>query len=104
MLAGMAKPFLQKVLAPYGTLRALSMDSVQRRVVLVVDLSGETEPTEVAVENYRIQREGAQVWIETPAEAFTSSRVWLAALLNNVVAGKRIEIPAAYARYAEMLL
>jgi hypothetical protein len=104
MLAGMAKPHLQEMLAPYGTLRALSLDSSQRRVVLVVHLNGDTEPTEISVENYRIQRENGHVWIETPTEAFTSSRAWVAAVLNRLVAGKRTEIPAAYAKYVQTLL
>lgn len=104
MLTGMAKPHLQEVLAPYGTLQSLSLDSNQRRVAVVMHLNGDAELTEVAVENYQIQRDGDQTWVQTPAEAFTSSRPWVAALLNNVVAGKRIEIPAPYAKYAQTLL
>ena len=93
---------LDKVLEPYGRSTDFRLDSKHRNIELTVQLHGEVQPLQVMVRGYRIIVEGDRYFVE--AGEIVTSREWLNTALEKYGFGRRVEIPARYARVAEQLI
>ena len=87
-----ARTYVNGMIARYGHVRELKIDSRAKTVALVCELKGETEPVTVHVEAYRIVAEGELRFIEITACSCT--RVWLQNLLHDHVRDRRLKLPA----------
>ena len=87
-----ARKFLNARMARYGEVRSLRIDSQRRTVAVTCDLVGESSPIEVEVGRYELEREDGRDFIRVAG--CTSSRPWIAHLLEDFVEGRRFELPA----------
>lgn len=87
-----ARVYANNLIARYGKVEDLSIDSRNRRVKLVCQLDGEVQPVTVEVERYEIHQEGAKRFIEIGS--CRCSRRWVETLLLDYVKGRRIELPS----------
>ena len=86
-----ARVYVNNLIARYGKVEELSIDSGQRRVHLVCLLDGETLPVTVEVDRYEIHREGSKRFVEIGS--CRCSRRWVETLLLDYVKGRRFELP-----------
>ena len=91
----------QTLLAPYGELTALRLNSSERSADAEILLKGETSPINVRVSEYELSREGQRVFITV--RRLTTSREWLTNLARRFLVGKRIELPPAAAKFVPLL-
>lgn len=92
----------ESVIAKYGKLIAVRIDSLARRIELEVLLKGETTPLRVSIENYEIISEEGRSFI-TCSEV-SVSREWMKILADDILKEKRIEIPSNYAKLLEAIV
>lgn len=87
-----ARTYLNGLVARYGHVRELKIDSRAKAVAAVCELLGEAEPVVVRVESYRIVAEGDLRFVEITE--CSCSRPWLQNLLHDHVRGRRLKLPA----------
>ena len=87
-----ARVYVNNLIARYGKVQELSIDSKARRVRVSCLLDGEALPVNVEVESYRIIEEGTKRYVEI--ESCRCSRRWIETLLLDYVRGKRYELPS----------
>jgi len=87
-----ARVYANHLIARYGKVQDLSIDSRNRRVRLVCLLDGEALPVTVEIERYEIHQDGDKRLIEI--QSCRCSRRWVETLLLDFVQGKRHELPA----------
>ncbi|PTY08542.1 hypothetical protein DB347_02885 [Opitutaceae bacterium EW11] len=87
-----AKTYVNNLIARYGKVEDLSIDSRNRRVRIVALLDGETSPVTIDVERYAVHAEGAKRFIEV--EQCRCSRRWVESLLLDYVRGRRFPLPS----------
>lgn len=88
-------------LARYGELSRVRLDSGGRTVVLEVLLRGETEPVCVSINRYEVLSEEQRDFVVV--RDISVSREWMKALAEDVLKGRRFEIPHALAKVLEAL-
>lgn len=86
-----AKHYLKGLVARYGELHSISLDSQKKRVAFVCLLHGETEPLRVTVDRYVLRQAGDQQFVEVLA--CSCDRPWVHRLLEDYAIGRRIELP-----------
>ena len=86
-----ARVYVNNLIARYGKVDELNIDSRQRKVRLVCMLDGEALPVTVEVERYEIHSEGPKRFVEIGA--CRCSRRWVETLLLDYVKGRRFELP-----------
>ncbi|HEU5077691.1 MAG TPA: hypothetical protein VFT72_00665 [Opitutaceae bacterium] len=86
-----ARVYVNNLIARYGKVDELTIDSRNRRVRLVCSLDGESVPISIDVDGYRIQNEGAKRFVVV--ESCRCSRRWVESLLIDHVRGKKFELP-----------
>lgn len=86
-----ARSYVNGLIARYGHVRELKIDSRAKTVALVCELKGEADPVTVHVEAYRIVVEGDLRFVEITA--CSCSRVWLQNLLHDHVRDRRLKLP-----------
>lgn len=87
-----ARVYLNGLIAPYGRLVELRIDSRQRTIEASCLLHGESEPIVVTVGSYVVETDGSKRFLRVCDCACT--RAWAQALLKNLVEGRRLELPA----------
>ena len=87
-----ARTYVNGLIARYGHVRELKIDSRAKTVALVCELKGETDPVIVHVEAYRIVADGELRFVEITA--CSCSRVWLHNLLHDHLRDRRLKLPA----------
>ena len=102
-LAATVRSFLGPHLEGYVKIEQLKMDTKSRQIELKLRLEGEEQLVDVLLQSYDIREKEGATTISTPAQAFTSSRLWLTKLLNTHVAGRDFVIREKYAKYARGL-
>lgn len=80
-----------KLIARYGKVQALRIDSRAHTLAVTCQLEGETSPIEVRVENYVLETEGKSTFLR--ATGFTCSRSWLQNVLMDHARNRRFELP-----------
>lgn len=86
------KVYLNSILAPYGELTELRINSKVRSIEGVCLLHGESIPITIIVGSYLIEVDGAKRILRIVE--CTCSRAWAQALLKNLVEGRPLELPA----------
>jgi len=86
-----AQSYLNTLIAPYGKLTELRIDSKRQSVEGVCLLHGESIPISMKVGKYVIENVGAKKFVH--ATHCTCSRPWAESLLKNFVEGKKVELP-----------
>ena len=87
-----ARTYVNNVIARYGKVEDLSIDSKQRRARATVLLDGETAPVTVEVLSYCVHSEGNRRFIEV--ESCRCSRRWIETLMIDHVQRRRFELPS----------
>ena len=96
-LAVPLKAFINDKFGQYGDVTDCSIDTKNNKLVLHALLKGERERITATIERYEIEREGEDNYIVL--KNFTSSREWLALLLNRFLKGKRYKLPSAVNKF-----
>ena len=87
-----AKSMLASRLTRYGTLLDLRIQSRDKRISVELQLEGEERSVIVDIEKYRIFTEGNETVVII--SSVTASRIWLQNLLEDLVVGKPLTVPA----------
>ena len=87
-----ARTYVNNVIARYGKVEDLTIDSKNRRGRAVVLLDGESSPVTVEILSYRVDAEGDRRFIQI--ETCRCSRRWLETLVIDHVQCRRFELPS----------
>ena len=79
------------LIARYGRVQDLKIDSRRRSLEATCQLEGEVSPITVRIENYEVETEGNKKFIR--ATDFTCTRPWLQNFLSDYGPKQRIELP-----------
>jgi hypothetical protein len=103
MVESMALPMLNNsLLQPYGQATSLKLNSSDKSAAVVLNLKGESQPVEIQLTRYELQREGEKVYLII--QSATTSREWLTTLAREHLLNKKLELPPQVAAYAGRLL
>lgn len=86
-----AQVYLKGLLARYGEVEEVKIDSENQTISLTVHLKGEATSITAQVGHYEIHQVGAKKFIEI--SKCRCSRAWMQALMEDFTAGRRIELP-----------
>lgn len=87
-----AQAWVNKLIARYGSVQELRIDSRQKTVEVSCLLDGEATPITIRIDNYRVETERDKAFIR--ASEFTCTRPWLQKVLADFGHTQRIELPA----------
>jgi len=87
-----ARMHCNQLLARYGTVQDLHIDSARRSMEIVCLLKGETSPITVTVERYEITDAGGEKSVHI--EASHCSRPWVQHFLEDHLYGRKFPLPA----------
>ncbi len=87
-----AQVYLNSLIAPYGRLTELRINSRVRSIEGVCLLHGESSPIAITVSSYVIEEVGSKRVLRVLQ--CSSSREWAQALLRNLVEGRSLELPS----------
>lgn len=93
VLAMSIKAFVNDKFGQYGDVTECSVDTKTNKLTLHALMKGEREKVTATIERYEIEREGNDSYIVL--KRFSSSREWLALLLNRFFMDKRYKLPPA---------
>ena len=87
-----ARTYVNNLIARYGKVEELTIDSRNRRGKVICMLDGETAPVVVDIDKYVVHAEGVKRFVEI--ESCRCSRRWMESLLIDHVRGRRFELPS----------
>ncbi|MGQ0698741.1 MAG: hypothetical protein ACT4PZ_10925 [Panacagrimonas sp.] len=87
------KHYINDKLGEFGEVLDCTVDSKRARISVRALLKGDKEPTNAAIEQYELTREGDDFY--ATLRTFSSSRPWLTLLLGKLFKGKRYKLPSA---------
>ena len=87
-----ARVWANSLIARYGKVQELRIDSRGKTLAVTCLLDGETSPITIRVENYIVESERDRQFIR--ATGFSCSRPWLQNLLTDHGPKQRLELPA----------
>ena len=87
-----AQIWANNLIARYGKVQVLKIDSRLKTLEVTCLLEGESTPITVGIENYVVETEGDKKFIH--ATRFTCSRAWLQKVLTDHGYRQRIELPS----------
>jgi hypothetical protein len=83
-------------LQPYGRITSFKLNSESRELDVTVELNGEVDPLRVHIQEYELIEEGGKMFLII--HRVVTSRAWLTALVRNVAAGRKLELPENIAK------
>lgn len=86
-----AQSYLNNLIARYGTVERLKLDSAKGQVELVCKLEGEATPIAVSVGKYEIENVDGKKFVRV--SHCTCSRPWLQRVIADYAEGRRFELP-----------
>jgi hypothetical protein len=86
-----AQTYVGNMIARYGKLQDLKIDSRAKRITLVCLPHGETEPIAITIDRYLLLHDADRMFVEV-AEC-SCPRPWVQSLLHDFVRGRRVELP-----------
>ncbi len=101
MIETAAKTMFAAQFARYGELKEFNWDREGKGLRLLLKPQGETADLEIKIVRYRVEKDGVRVFLI--AEKVDSSRPWVQALLEDLVQGQRMELPASLSMVAALL-
>jgi len=96
-LSLLIKSFVNDKFGQYGEVQDCSIDSKNNKLIAQVLLKGERERVTASIDRYEIEQEGEDSYIVL--KRFSSSREWLALLLNRFLKDKRYKLPPAVTKF-----
>jgi len=87
-----ARAWANRLIARYGQVQDLKIDTRRKTVEATCQLEGETTPITIRIENYVVEAERDKKFIR--ATGFSCSRPWLQNVLTDHGPRQRIELPA----------
>lgn len=87
-----AQSYLNKLIARYGTIQRLKLDSGKGQAEIVCLLEGEATPIAINVDRYEVESAGGKKYVRVLG--CTCSRPWLQHVMADYVKGRRFEVPA----------
>jgi len=92
VLSKAARLYCNTLLARYGSVQELHIDSAQRSMQIVCLLEGESAAIGVTVERYEVTREGGETFVQVMASR--STRSWVQHFLEDHIHGRKFPLPA----------
>ena len=86
-----AQVWANNLIARYGKVQALKIDSRLKTLEVTCLLDGESSPITVRIENYVVETEGNKKFLR--ATTFSCTRPWLQNVLTDQGPRQRIELP-----------
>ena len=86
-----AKTWANTLIARYGQVQNLKIDSLSKTIEVTCQLEGEPTAVTLKILNYVVETEGAKKYIR--ATAFSCTRPWLQNILTDFGQRQRIELP-----------
>ncbi len=86
-----AQAWANGLIARYGKVQDLKIDSRRKTLELSCRLDGESVPITIRIENYRIETVGEKAFV--CAADFKCTRPWLQTLLMDFGPRQRVELP-----------
>ncbi len=90
------------VVGRYGKLIGIRLDSQARSLELDVLLKGESMPLNIRIDSYEIVSEGGKSYLT--CHEVCVSREWMKILADDLLKGRKIEIPSKYARLLDIII
>ena len=84
--------YANQLMARYGRVQLLRIDSRAKTVEVSCQLDGEPAPIEVRMENYRIETTGGKTFLRSAD--FRCARPWLQNLLTDLSRSRPLELPS----------
>ena len=100
-LAYAARTLFNIRLIRIGEMTELCLDTKRQTFRVRLDLVGESEPIEIHVRKYRLERKGNTV--KLTVDDVTASRKWLTEALRAFVVGQAVSIPAGAGAVLKLL-
>lgn len=94
-LAMALKAFISERFAQYGELLDCEVDTRKSQVRVRALLKGETQPIEVCIERYHLDKQGGERQITI--QSLSCSREWIGLLLTRFFVNKPYRLPAGVA-------
>ena len=91
----------QSVLKPYGTLTRLKLDTGNRSVEADLELSGETQPVRIHVQEYELIEADGRASIVI--KQITTSRAWLTRLAQDFAVDRKFDLPESVRSFLPMI-
>lgn len=92
MTSKAAKAYANNLIARYGSVDELAIDSKRNRIEVVVRLNGEVSPIGVTIEKYQLAHEDGKVFVEVLDSSCT--RPWLQTVMRDHLHGRRFAVPS----------
>jgi hypothetical protein len=92
MTSKAARAYANNLIARYGSVEELAIDSRRNRIELVVKLNGEVSPIGVTIEKYQVAQDQGKTFVEVLDSSCT--RPWLQAVMRDHLHGRRFELPS----------
>jgi hypothetical protein len=86
----------------YGEVLRLQIDSKAKSIDIEILLKGEKEPIHVTVNHYEMIEEKGRWYLL--AREIVTSREWINAVAESLLAGQRLEIPERYAKMLKVVV
>jgi hypothetical protein len=87
-----AQAWVNKMIARYGKVQHLKIDSRRKTMEVSCLLEGELTPITIRIQNYVVETEPGRKFVR--ATGFHCTRPWLENLLTDFAARKRFEVPS----------
>lgn len=87
-----AQAYLNNLIARYGTIQRLKLDSTKGQMEIVCLLEGEPTPIAITVGQYEVESEGGKKFVRV--SRCTCSRPWLEHVIADHAEGRRFELPS----------
>lgn len=92
MASKAAQSYLNNLIARYGTVQELKIDSRNKTLSAVCLLTGERAPITVRADRYVIESVGDKKFVRV--ESCTCDRAWIQNLLTDFAKNRRVELPS----------
>lgn len=97
-----ARIFLSSKFERYGKMLDLNIDSDGKSIDIKMQLKGEDEPVIIKIVNYHLTEENDKAFIQI--QKVESSKEWIKLLADDLLTGKKIELPSQIRNTLKMLL
>jgi hypothetical protein len=90
-LEASTRAFLNKTIADFGSVTALTVDTRLRKASLTAELKGESVPISVQIGSYDLVEQNGRMCIEV--QEISASREWLSVAIRQYLVGRLIPLP-----------
>lgn len=95
-LALSLKAYVNDKFKEYGEVVDCTVDTAANRLTAQLMMRGERDPVTATIEKYEIEKDGDERFIKLVQ--FSTSRIWLTTLLNQLFGGKRYKLPGTVSK------